>query len=78
MKLPWFRQLKSIFFFPVKPIGWVIFIATNAYAIFIAIATYKKADTIVNNVVNIGLNLVLIAALYSGVAFATCKTDKEQ
>ena len=75
MNLPWFKRI-GIFFLPIAFIGWVILIATLAYAVYVFIDIDSRSHSVSDTLMNFVFNLFIIGAVYSLIAFLTSRTTK--
>jgi membrane protein DedA with SNARE-associated domain len=68
MNLPWFKRI-GIFFIPVSIIGWLIGVAGFAYAVYVFIDIDSRSHSVSDTLINFVFNLLIIAAVYSLIAF---------
>ena len=62
---------KGILFIPVNIWGWLIFVAAVAYAIFNGVLLNGSTHSISDFLMNMVFSLLLIAAVYSVIAYLT-------
>ena len=76
MSLPWFKRI-GIFFVPATIAGWIILLGGIAYAVYkfgdIDSRSHSASDTLIN----FAFNLLIIAAVYSLIAYLTSRTTKK-
>ena len=72
MKLRWFTR-KGIFFIPSSVMGWIIFFAGIAYAVYSFIDIDSRSHSASDTLINFVFNLLIIGAVYSLIAFLTSK-----
>ena len=70
MHLPWFKRV-GIFFIPVALIGWIILLASIVYAVYIFIDIDSKSHSVSDTLINFVFNALIIAAVYSLIAYLT-------
>ena len=75
MKLPWFKRM-SIFFVPVSAIGWLLFLCALAYAVYACIELNNRSHSVSDFFINVLFSLLIIAAVYSLIAYLTMKVKK--
>ncbi len=75
MHLPWFKRI-GIFFLPVTFAGWIILLAALAYAVYVFIDIDSRSHSVSDTLINFVLNLLIIGAVYSLIAFATSRNSK--
>jgi hypothetical protein len=74
MKFPWFNR-SGIVFIPRTIIGWIIFLAGAAFAIFKFIEIDKKSHSVSDTLMNFVFNLLIIGAVYTLIAFLTSREE---
>jgi uncharacterized membrane protein len=72
MNFPWFKRI-GIFFLPKSFIGWLILLAGAVYAVYIFIDIDSRSHSASDTLINFFFNLLIIAAVYSLIAFFTSK-----
>jgi glucan phosphoethanolaminetransferase (alkaline phosphatase superfamily) len=72
MKLNWFTR-KGIIYLPASLIGWVIFAAALAYAVYIFIDIDRRSHSVSDTLINFVSNLLLIGLVYTVIAYFTEK-----
>ena len=72
MNLPWFKRT-GIFFQPITLMGWVILIVGLAYAVYVFIDIDNRSHSVSDTLINFVFNLLIIGAVYSFIAFLTCR-----
>jgi len=75
MKLHWFKQ-KDIFFVPITVVGWMILIASIAYAIYDFRVIDRKSHSVSDTLMNIAFHLLIIVAIYTITAMLTSTKQK--
>jgi hypothetical protein len=75
MNLPWFKR-KGIFFAPASIIGWLIFAAAIAYAVYVFIDIDSKSNSVSDTLINFVFNLLIIGAVYSLIGFFASRKTK--
>lgn len=75
MNLPWFKRI-GILFIPVSIIGWLILLGGIAYAVYAFIDIDGRSHSVSDTLINFVINLLIIAAVYSLIAYLTSKTTK--
>jgi hypothetical protein len=76
MNLPWFKRT-GIFFIPASVIGWLIMIGGMAYAVYIFLDIDKRSHSASDTLINFVFYLLIIAAVYSLVAYLTSRTSEK-
>lgn len=72
MNLRWFK-LKGMVFLPASPIGWIISITALAYAIFAFIEIDNCSHSASDTLTSFAFTLIIISAIYTTIAFFTCR-----
>jgi len=72
MKLNWFTR-KGILFLPASIVGWLIAVATAAYAIYLFIDIDSRSHSVSDTMINWVFNLLIIGVVYSIIGFLTEK-----
>ncbi len=72
MKLPWFNRY-GIFFLPGSLMGWLIFLSALVYAIYLFIEIDNRSHSVSDTLINWIFNCLLIAVVYTLIAFFTSK-----
>ncbi|MFA5803172.1 MAG: hypothetical protein WC879_00885 [Melioribacteraceae bacterium] len=72
MKLPWFNRM-GILFYPRNIIGWLILLAAIVLSVYEFIDIDSRSHSVSDTLINWVFNCFLIALVYSGIAFFTCK-----
>lgn len=72
MNLPWFKRI-GIFYLPVKLIGWIIFFAAIAYAVYTFIDIDATSHSVSDTLMNFVFSLLIIGAIYSLIGFLTSR-----
>ncbi len=75
MNLKWFVR-KGILFFPVSIIGWLISIASLAFCVYLFIHIDSRSHSASDTLINFVFNALLVAVVYSLIAFFTSKENK--
>ena len=75
MHFPWFKRF-GIFFIPKNLMGWIIFMAGLVYAVYVFIDIDSRSHSVSDTLMNFVFNLLIIAAVYSLIAFLTSRTAK--
>ena len=74
MNLPWFKRI-GIFFIPTSFFGWIILIGLAFYAVYVFTDIDKSSHSASDTLINFAFNLLIIAAVYSLIAFFTSKRN---
>jgi len=72
MKLPWFKRT-GIFFMPARLAGWIILIAALAIAVYFFRDIDSRSHSSSDTLMNFAFILLIIAAVYSLVAYFTSR-----
>ncbi len=72
MNLPWFKRF-GIFFIPITFIGWLILSGGFCYAVYIFIDIDRKSHSVSDTLINFVFNVLIIAAVYSLIAYFTSR-----
>ncbi|MFA5047256.1 MAG: hypothetical protein WC542_15125 [Paludibacter sp.] len=72
MKSPLFKR-KGIFFVPTSLIGWIMLLSGLIYAVYTFIDIDRRSHSVSDTLINFVFNLVIIAAVYSLVAYLSGK-----
>ena len=72
MHFPWFKRF-GIFFIPKSLMGWIIFMAGLVYAVYVFIDIDSRSHSVSDTLMNFVFNLLIIAAVYSLIAFLTSR-----
>jgi len=72
MRFPWFKRI-GILFIPDSLAGWLIFICGIAYSIYVFLDIDKRSHSVSDTLTNFVFNLLIIAAVYSLVAYLTIR-----
>lgn len=72
MNLPWFKRV-GIFYIPTSLIGWFLLLAGVAYAVVVFIAIDSQSHSVSDTLINFVFKLLLIAAVYSLIAYFTSR-----
>lgn len=75
MKLPWFKRI-GVFFLPTTVVGWIILIAGLAYAVYSFIDIDSRSHSASDTLRPFVINLLIIVAVYTLVAWLTSITPK--
>lgn len=67
-----------MFFIPSNLIGWLVLLAAMAYAVYTFIDIDRRSHSVSDTLINFVLNLLIIGAVYSLIAFLTSKAGKHQ
>lgn len=70
MNFPWFKRV-GLFFIPVSLAGGLILLAAIAYSVYLFIDIDSRSHSVSDTLINFVFNLLIIAAIYSLVAFLT-------
>ena len=76
MKLSWFKRI-GFFFIPVTIAGWLILVAGIAYAVYSFIDIDSKSHSVSDTLRPFLITLLIIAAVYSLIAWLTSKSPIE-
>ena len=72
MKLEWFIR-KGIRFLPNSLIGWLIFIASAAYVVYLFIDIDSRSHSVSDTLINWVFNCLIVGVAYSIIGFLTAK-----
>ena len=72
MNIKWFVR-KGIFFFPDSIIGWLIAIAAIGYCVYLFIDIDSRSHSVSDTLINFVFNALLVAVVYSIIAFFTSR-----
>ncbi|MDD5186403.1 MAG: hypothetical protein PHS84_14190 [Paludibacter sp.] len=72
MKSPLFKR-KGIFFVPTSLIGWIMLLSGLIYAVYTFIDIDRRSHSVSDTLINFVFNLIIIAAVYSLVAYLSGK-----
>jgi membrane protein DedA with SNARE-associated domain len=72
MNLPWFKRI-GIFFIPISVVGWLLLLASLAYAIYAFADIDSRSHSVSDTLINFVFNLLIIGAVYTLIAFLTDK-----
>ena len=75
MKINLFRR-KGIFFIPISVIGWLFFLIAIAYSVYLFIDIDNRSHSVSDTLINFVFNALIIAIIYSLIAFFTSKREK--
>lgn len=75
MKLHWFKRVK-LFYVPVHIIGWLLFAAAAAYAVFVCISLNSISHSVNDFLINFVFSLLIIGAVYTLIAFFTSGNNR--
>ena len=75
MNLKWFVR-KGILFFPVSVIGWLISLAAIVFCVYLFISIDSHSHSASDTLINFVFNALLVAVVYSLIAFFTSKENK--
>ena len=75
MKIMWFKR-KGLIFIPGTAIGWIIFLAGLAYAVYSFIDIDSRSHSVSDTLINFVFSLLIICAVYSLIAYFTSRTPK--
>ncbi|MHB8905758.1 MAG: hypothetical protein ACYC4T_03975 [Melioribacteraceae bacterium] len=72
MKLQWFNRY-GIIFLPQSFIGWLIFLLSLVYSVYLFIEIDSCSHSVSDTLINWVFNCLLIALVYTLIAFFTSK-----
>jgi hypothetical protein len=72
MNIKWFIR-KGILFFPVSIVGWLIAIVAIGYCVYLFIDIDSRSHSVSDTLINFVFNALLVAAVYSAIAFFTSR-----
>ncbi|MCB9012804.1 MAG: hypothetical protein H6539_02055 [Bacteroidales bacterium] len=75
MKFPWFKR-SGILFLPVSLMGWLIALAAVVYSVYVFIDIDSHSHSVSDTLMNFVFNLLIIAAVYSLIAFLSSRKAK--
>ena len=73
----WFKR-KSIFFVPVSVTGWLIFAMAGIYAVYLFFDIDSRSHSVSDTLINFVFNLLILAIVYSAIAFFTSKREVKE
>ena len=76
MHPPWFKRI-GILFVPINASGWVVLLAGIVYAIYLFIDIDSRSHSVSDTLMNWVFNLMVIAVVYSVIAFLTSRSAKK-
>ncbi len=76
MNLPWFRRI-GILYVPINLSGWVVLVAGIVYAIYLFVDIDGRSHSVSDTLMNWVFNLIVIAVVYSFIAFLTSRSAKK-
>jgi len=74
MNFPWFKQI-GIFFLPKSFAGWIIFLATIVYAVYLFVDIDNRSHSASDTLMSFVFNLLIVDAIYSVIGFFTSKRN---
>ena len=74
MHLPWFKRL-GIFFIPKAFFGWIILLAGLVYAVYTFMDIDSRSHSASDTLINFVYHLLIIAAVYTLIAFLTSRKE---
>ena len=66
----WFKR-RGFLFFPVHPVGWVIFTGVVAYLVYAFLDINKTSESISETLMSWSFNALVAFVIYSVIAFFT-------
>ena len=75
MNLPWFKRY-GIFFIPTSIIGWIISAGGIVWAVCEFLVIDGRSHSVSDTLINFMFYLLLIAAVYSLIAYWASRTSK--
>jgi hypothetical protein len=72
MKLQWFNRY-GIIFLPRSFIGWLIFLLSLVYSVYLFIEIDSRSHSVSDTLINWVFNCLLIVLVYTLIAFFTSK-----
>lgn len=76
MKIQFFRRA-GIFFVPTHVIGWLLALVSIAYCVYLFIDIDSRSHSVSDTLINFVFNAMIVAAVYSLIAFFTSRKEKE-
>lgn len=76
MKTKFFKRI-GIFFIPVHIVGWLLGLAALAYCVYMFIDIDSRSHSVSDTLINFVFNAIIVAAVYSLIAFLLSRTEKE-
>ncbi|MGA9121037.1 MAG: hypothetical protein WB699_16855 [Bacteroidota bacterium] len=76
MRFPWF-VLRGIFFVPSSVPGWIIVAGALGYSVYAFLDIDSHSHSVSDTLINFVFRLLLIALVYTGIAWATSRGDKK-
>ena len=74
MKIRWFKR-SGVFFLPAHVIGWLIFIAALAFAVYAFIDINNQGHSVSDILMNFVFILLIEGAVYTLIAFFTSNRE---
>ena len=75
MKLPWFKQI-GIFFVPATFVGWIILLASLAYAVYVFRDIDSRSHSASDTLMNFAFKLLIIGVVYTVIAMLASRNKK--
>ncbi len=77
MNMKWFVR-KGILFFPVSIIGWLIAIMATGYCVYLFVDIDSRSHSVSDTLINFVFNALLVAVVYSIIAFFTSREKQSE
>lgn len=77
MKFQWFKRT-GIFFTPISIFGWAILLFGIVYSVYVFMDIDSVSHSVSDTLINFVLNLLIIGAVYSLIAYFTSRKEKQQ
>lgn len=77
MNIKWFNRI-GVFYTPAKFIGWLIFLSAVAYLIYKFFDIDSRSHSVSDTLMNFIFNAIIIAVVYSAIAFFTSGNKKKE
>lgn len=74
MNFNWFAR-KGIFYWPISPLGWTVFILALAYAVYLFIDIDSRSHSVSDTLINWAFNCLIVGGAYSLIGFLTEKKN---
>ena len=73
-----FFRRAGIFFIPSHSIGWLLALISLAYCVYLFIDIDSRSHSVSDTLINFVFNAMIVAAVYSLIAFFTSGKEKEE
>ena len=76
MKFPWFKRV-GIFYIPKTVIGWIIFLAGFAFAVYSFIDIDSRSHSNSDTLINFVFMLLIIGAVYTTIGYISDRIPRK-